>query len=273
LSHRQSPFLPDVKENFIISFANIFIRFLYFLQLLIAVFYTASFVKKFAVNLKSKNQSKDKLFNTIGFLYIFIFTLIFFNRTTNAYDVSFWLTILTFLNVMTISGACSDPLFLRFSNTYMFRRLFVLMLSLFLINTLIFSNKYYYKFFKKYKNDSWVGMSVPIKYSTKDIVNNMRDDFLKNCDQYDKRTLYLFDDHTYFIFKQYSGINIAPVTYTMLPYYFNNTVNVGKSEIETFFATYSRTIFYGSCDFRSELPLTFNLRNKNNELHLCCLVR
>jgi len=274
IDNRQAPFLPNVTQNYISAFANYFIKTLFILQLLVGLFFVSSGVKKYFTN--ARVAFSDVRHNIVLFLYIFMFTIIFFNRTTNAYDITLWLVSLAFLNVLSIYYCIENPKFTfnaSIEKWPVFKFLFLLLILVFIANSYLFYSQNY-KWFKDTKSNSWSGMSTPQRYLSDGVSNEMKSDYSLNCHTTNQNVLYLFDDHTYnSVFKNFNGEIIAPVTYTMLPFYNNHDLMTGKRNLEKYLDRYSQVTFYGSCDFIGELPPSFKLKSKNSNLGICCLIR
>ena len=274
IDNRQSPFLPNVRQSFFSAFSNYFIKFLFITHLLAGLFFISSAIKKYFKNFGLAIANVQE--NIVLLLYIFVYTIIFFNRTTNAYDITLWLVSIAFLNVLSIYYLINRPsvkIDVQINSLPIFKFILKILFLVFVVNSSLFFSQNF-KWFKSNKNNSWSGMSVPQKYLSKNVSREMRDDYQSNCHVNSDNPLYLFDDHTYnSVFKNFSGKIIAPVTYTMLPFYNDHEISVGKKNLDAYLDRYSQVIFYGSCDFGGELPASFRLKNRNDSLGMCCFVR
>jgi hypothetical protein len=183
---------------------------------------------------------------------------------------------LSFLNVLSVYYFI-DTLNIKISTEIdklpIFKFVFKILFLVFIVNSFLFASQNF-KWFLDTKNNSWSGMSVPLRYLSKNISRDMSADYLSSCHTTNENSLYLFDDHTYnSVFKNFNGQTIAPVTYTMLPFYNDQAISVGKKNLENYLNRYSQVTFYGSCDFMNELPASFKLKNRNSSLGMCCFVR
>lgn len=277
-SNREAPFLPNIKTNFVVSLANFSILFFYFFNLSISLFLSVRLFKDLLFDKARLNYFK----NISLLIYMVIYVLILFNRTTNAYEITFWITTLCFLNVIIFNIFFISVRFnlknnisaflLDFINLASFKATIVFLFFLIISTLIIF--KYYYLFSINSNKGSWAGMSVPNKYFTNPIIDKMEIYFRSNCIISDKNTLFLFDDHTYTVLKNFSGSKISPVTYTMIPFYKTHGQDKGKLLLDQFLSkNYKKTIFYGSCGFKNELPESFKIRNQFKELELCCMIK
>ena len=268
--------LPQINQNFISLFFSQNIRIIYFIQLFIGFYfflsYLYNFIYSFFKGIKNINHSKNILF----FLYLAIFIIIFFDRTTNAYTVSFWLLSITFFNCISFLSNVLESnqrkFFIKLFSLNFLKYFKLYLLIIFLCNSLLIYI-FYTKWILAKSNDAWIGMSSSSMYFSKKMKSELETDYSLNCSS--DASLYLFDDHTYTtVFKGFNGKNITAVTYLMLPFYASiSPITDAKNELDKFLdKNYSSVIFYGSCGFKPELPDSF-IETHRNKYDMCCLKR
>jgi hypothetical protein len=242
-----------VNPTLSITIANLIITFVFCFTLLFSVYIFILNV----INFKKISFENRSILITI----LCIFTIIILNRTTNNYDLSFWLKTLGIMSIFFIAFNYDN-----FKKLFRFPALYISILNFALLSSFILCNLIIYeKYVKNYVNaDHWYTINTPLSFyspSKKESVYN----FFKTSCCSEKSEILLFDDHTYSIF--YSKIESYPLTYAALPFFFN-----GKVDKKGFlnWSQKNKIRVYSSCDFNYLLePALFKLEAKDKKNNLC----
>jgi len=247
-------YLPSIKSSQPVKFLNYYIGVNYFV---VIILFPLLLIKK----LIDKNTKIFTLDNIYLLALPFVLVMIIFNRTQNAYDVSFWYL----LNTLTF--------FIFIVNHYSLKKLFlkiysVISIIFFSISLIVYYSFVYLPFTSESKNIGFVGPSVPLSFFSQENIKEIKYIYKNYCET-GSSDLILFDDRTYFSLMDYN--NIAPLTYTFYPYSLDESSKVRKDNFEKFiYSNYKKTSIYSSCQFENELPKSTLLRYKNIKFNLCC---
>ena len=255
--------LPNIDKNIFTFLVNPLIQAIYSSLFVIGLLYSLYALVNF------KNQSHENKF--VLFIFLFIFIHIFFNKTTNPYEISLWSKLLSIAFLYFIYFNFDKlSIYFNFQNRI---NIFIKFIIYFLILIAFFGSFLIYKnYFRKFINESnhWYHMSTPLFYSFNKKKSDISTFYNHSCkdSSYD---FLLFDDHTYSIFSNLK--NTFPLTYFNYPfvYEYKDDFSIRRKKLEWFADENKNVLIYASCDFKNEIPIIFNEFSKFQEYNLCCL--